>query len=66
LCYGKKLFFLAVTLISLASRKKDYSCNCYAGAALETTLNYLGLSKSEAKTGETACALHAACTWVAK
>jgi hypothetical protein len=62
----KLLVALGILALSFTSCKKDYSCTCYAGTALETTLDYPGLSKSEAETAETACALNTACTWVAK
>jgi hypothetical protein len=60
--------FLALGILALActSCKKDYACTCYAGTVLETTVDYSGLSKSEAETAETACALNSACTWEAK
>jgi hypothetical protein len=62
-----KLFFaIGILALTCASCKKDYACTCYAGTVLETTVDYSGLSKSEAETAETACALNSACTWEAK
>jgi hypothetical protein len=61
-----KKIFAAVAIVALfASCKKDYTCTCFAGTILETTVTYDGLSKSDADAQETACKA-ATCTWAEK
>lgn len=62
----KLLLALGILALACTSCKKDYSCTCYAGTVLESTVDYNGLSKSEAETAETACTLNSACNWEAK
>jgi hypothetical protein len=62
----KKVLLLLSVVALVSSCKKDYACTCYAGTVLETTVDYNGLSKSEAETAETACTLNSACNWEAK
>lgn len=62
----KLIIAIGIVALAFSSCKKDYACTCYAGTVLETTVDYNGLSKSEAETAETACTLNSACNWETK
>jgi hypothetical protein len=59
----KKAFVILAVVALLASCKKDYTCTCYAGTALEAKFEFSGLSKSEAETQQDSCETNAACSW---
>lgn len=61
-----KKVFVAVAVVALfASCKKDYTCTCEA-FGVSTSVDYNGLSKSEAETAETACTSSSLCKWAEK
>jgi hypothetical protein len=70
----KKIFALAIVVVALSSCKKDYSCTCSVAGAASTTVDYPGLSKSEAEDAEAACnagsvtllGISTTCTWSEK
>lgn len=62
----KLLFVAALAVFALSSCKKDYTCTCtleFLGQTSSTTVDYEGLSKSEAEDAETACTSSSICTW---
>jgi hypothetical protein len=59
----KKIFVLGSLVLTFASCKKDYTCTCYAGTALESKFEFTGLSKSEAETQQDSCETNSACSW---
>ena len=70
----KKIFALAIVVVALASCKKDYSCSCSVAGAGAATVDYNGLSKSEADDAKAACeagsvtilGVSTTCTWSSK
>ena len=70
----KKIFSLAIVVVALASCKKDYSCACSVAGAAATSVDYNGLSKSEADDAKEACeagsvtllGISTTCTWSEK
>jgi hypothetical protein len=59
----KKTIVLGSLILILASCKKDYTCTCYAGTALEEKVEFSGLSKSEAETQQNICEIDSVCSW---
>lgn len=65
----KLLFVAAVAVVALSSCKKDYTCECtveFLGVSSTSTVDYEGLSKSEADDAEAACTSTGICTWSEK
>jgi len=61
----KKVLLAVAVVAFFASCKKDYTCTCTV-AGVSVTADSPGLSKSEAKTAETACTTGGLCTWAEK
>ena len=60
----KKLFFVAaVAVFALSSCTKDYTCTCDLGILGSESVDYNGLSNSEADDLEAACTESSICTW---
>jgi len=61
-----KKIFVAVAVVALfASCKKDYTCTCTT-AGVSASIDYTGLSKSEADDQEKACTTTSICVWAEK
>ncbi|HPH83318.1 MAG TPA: hypothetical protein PL185_12130 [Flavobacteriales bacterium] len=61
----KKVLVAVAVVAFFASCKKDYTCTCEV-LGVKTSVDYNGLSKSEAETAETACTSSSICTWAEK
>ena len=65
----KLLFVAAVAVVALSSCKKDYTCECTVevfGVSSSSSVDYEGLSKSEADDLEATCTSSSFCTWSEK
>lgn len=61
----KKVLVAVAVVAFFASCKKDYTCTCSI-LGTSTSVDYNGLSKSEAETAEAACTTGGICTWATK
>jgi hypothetical protein len=61
----KKVLVAVAVVAFFASCKKDYTCTCSI-LGTTTTVDYPGLSKSEAETAEAGCTVGGLCTWAEK
>ncbi|MCB0819389.1 MAG: hypothetical protein KDC13_02110 [Bacteroidetes bacterium] len=61
----KKVLVAVAVVAFFASCKKDYTCTCEV-LGISTTVDYNGLSKSEADDAEAACTTSSLCTWAEK
>ncbi len=61
----KKVLVAVAVVAFFASCKKDYTCTCTA-FGVSTSVDYNGLSKSEADDAEAACTATGICTWAEK
>jgi uncharacterized lipoprotein YehR (DUF1307 family) len=65
----KLLFVAAVAVFALSSCTKDYTCTCTVevlGIESSSSVDYEGLSKSEADELEAACTSSSFCEWSEK
>jgi hypothetical protein len=61
----KKVLVAVAVVAFFASCKKDYTCTCEV-LGLSTSVDFEGLSKSEADDQEAACTAGGICTWAEK
>lgn len=61
----KKVLVAVAVVAFFASCKKDYTCTCEI-LGISTSVDYEGLSKSEADDAEAACTTGSICTWAEK
>ncbi len=62
----KKVSLVAVAVFALSSCTKDYTCTCTVevlGVSSSSSVDYEGLSKSEAEDVEDLCTISSDCTW---
>ena len=65
----KKVSLVAVAVFALSSCTKDYTCTCTVevlGVSSSSSVDYEGLSKSEADDTEAACTSSSFCEWSEK